>query len=186
MNIKVLWVNKNECSGYRVRYAAFFFINLNYSNVHLDFPGLILSYFPPLSRLTKHSPSLRKASRRNLRPIFSNCMQNDVTSVRHCLTSFMQKKTVYYLKVEKESHRWEQITIFDVELFPDCCFSGPVFASSWRSMSQTEKSNSHHSVSSGKSQINGHVRLTISIFLFPFVSFSWKKRKHGKLGKFFK
>ena len=47
--------------------------------------------FPPLFRPTKHSHSLRKAFLSNPRPIFLNCMQNDVTSMRHCLTSFRKK-----------------------------------------------------------------------------------------------
>ena len=37
--------------------------------------------FPPLLRQTKHSHSLRKASRSNSRPSSSNCMRNDVKSV---------------------------------------------------------------------------------------------------------
>ena len=54
--------------------------------------------FPPLFQLTKHSPSpsLQKASRNNPRPFFSNCLQNDVTLVRRCLTSFRTKTAVYY------------------------------------------------------------------------------------------
>ena len=48
-------------------------------------------------RLTKHSPSLRKASCSNPRPIFSNCMQNDITLVRHCLTSFRKKNNCILL-----------------------------------------------------------------------------------------
>ena len=35
----------------RDRYAPFIFIFSKYSNVHLRFPGLILSYFPPLKAL---------------------------------------------------------------------------------------------------------------------------------------
>ena len=69
-----------------------FFYNQKYSNVHLCFPGPILTYFPPLFQLTKHSPSLRKASRSNPYPSFSNCRRNDVTQVRRCLTSFRQKQ----------------------------------------------------------------------------------------------
>ena len=59
----------------------------------------ILSYFPPLFRLTKHSPSLQKASCSNPRPYFSNCMQNVITSVRQWLKSFPQKTVYYYLYV---------------------------------------------------------------------------------------
>ena len=56
----------------------------------------ILSYFPPLFRLTTHSPSLQKASRSNPCPTFSNCTQNDVTSVLFCLTNFRKNTIVYY------------------------------------------------------------------------------------------
>ena len=49
-----------------------------------------------LFRLTKHFPSLRKASRSNPLPIFLNCMRNDVTSVHRCLTTFRKKTIVYY------------------------------------------------------------------------------------------
>ena len=48
--------------------------------------------FPPLFRLTIHSPSLQKASRSNLHPIFSNCMQSDITQVPFCLTIFSKKQ----------------------------------------------------------------------------------------------
>ena len=51
---------------------------------------------PSLFQLTKHSPSLRKAPRNNPCSIFSNCMQNDVTSVWICLTTFRKKAIVYY------------------------------------------------------------------------------------------
>ena len=47
---------------------------------------------PVFLSLLKNS---EKVSRNNPRPIFSNCMQNDITSMRRCLTSF-HKKTVYY------------------------------------------------------------------------------------------
>ena len=80
-----------EKNKYKAKYAAFVFIYLKYSNVHLRFPGLILFYFPPLFRLTKHSYSLRKGSRINPCPYFLNCMQNDVMWVRRCLTSFRKK-----------------------------------------------------------------------------------------------
>ena len=50
----------------------------------------------PLFRLTKHSPSLQKASRSNPCPTFSNCTQNDVTSVPFCLTNFRKYTIVYY------------------------------------------------------------------------------------------
>ena len=53
--------------------------------------------FPPLFWLTKNSPSLRKASYSNPRPIFSKCIQNDVMSMRRCLTSFQKK--LYTTKV---------------------------------------------------------------------------------------
>ena len=54
-----------------------------------------LSYLPPLFQLTKHSPSLQKASHSNPRPIFSNCMQNDVTLVPFLPDDFLQKKQLY-------------------------------------------------------------------------------------------
>ena len=56
----------------------------------------IVSYFPSLFGLTKHSPSLQKASRSNPHPIFSNCTQNDVMSVHICLMTFRKKTVVYY------------------------------------------------------------------------------------------
>ena len=68
-----------------------------YSNVHLRFPGPILSFFPLLFRPTKHSPSLLKASRSKPRPLFSNCIQNDITLARHCLTSFRKKSNCILL-----------------------------------------------------------------------------------------
>ena len=45
------------------------------------------------------SPSLsaNKASRSNPGPIFSNCMQNDVTSVRRCLTRFCKENNCILL-----------------------------------------------------------------------------------------
>ena len=63
----------------------------------------VLQCSPPFSRTntfifallfqpTKHSPSLQKASRSNPHPLFSNCMWNDVMSMRHCLTSFRKKQ----------------------------------------------------------------------------------------------
>ena len=51
---------------------------------------------PSLFWQTKHSPSLRKASHNNPCSIFSNCMQNDVTSVWLCLTTFRKKAILYY------------------------------------------------------------------------------------------
>ena len=56
----------------------------------------MVSYFPPLFQLRKHSPSLQKASPSNPGPYFSNCMLNDVTSVHRCLTSFPKITIVYY------------------------------------------------------------------------------------------
>ena len=82
-----------------------------YSNVHLCFPGLILSYFPLLFWLTKHSPSLRKTSRSNPRPIFSNCMRNNVTSVHHCLTSFIKKQLYTTRSVFKYSGALQNRTL---------------------------------------------------------------------------
>ena len=53
-----------------------------------------VSYFPPLFRLTMHSPSLQKASCSNPRPTFSNCVQSDVTSVLFCLMTFCKKNNI--------------------------------------------------------------------------------------------
>ena len=44
--------------------------------------------FPPVFQPTKHSPSLRKASRSNPSPLFSNCMQNDFTSMSWCVVAW--------------------------------------------------------------------------------------------------
>ena len=63
---------------------------------HLCFPGPILSYFPLFFCKQKHSPSLRKASRSNPPPIFSNCTQNYITLVPLCLATFRRKTIVYY------------------------------------------------------------------------------------------
>ena len=52
--------------------------------------------FPHLFWLTKHSPSLRKASRWNPGPTFSNCMQSDVMSVPFSLMTFSKKIIVYH------------------------------------------------------------------------------------------
>ena len=52
----------------------------------------LLHYFSPSLSANK---ALWRASCSNPHPYFSNCMQNDVTSVHCCLTSF-RKKTVYY------------------------------------------------------------------------------------------
>ena len=71
------------------------FLQIQYSNVHLRFPGPILSYLTPLFLITKHSPSLRLASRSNPCPLFSNCMRRDVTYVSFCLTTFHKKKQLY-------------------------------------------------------------------------------------------
>ena len=73
--------------------TGFIFLHIHLSLVcyHNLFPCLI-SYFPPLFWLTKQPPPpLRKASCSNPRPIFSNCMRNDFTLVRRCLTSFRKK-----------------------------------------------------------------------------------------------
>ena len=72
------------------------FTYLNYSNVHLHFPGLTLSLLPPCFQPIAPSPSLQKASRSNPCPHFSKCIQNDVMLVHRCLTSFRQKKTIVY------------------------------------------------------------------------------------------
>ena len=61
----------------------------------LHFPGPILFIFHPLFQLTTHSPSLQKASCSNACLTFSNCIQNDVTSVLFCQTTF-RKKIVNY------------------------------------------------------------------------------------------
>ena len=67
-------------------------INSNLKNIIVwvyELTGQILSYFPPLFRLTKHSLSLRKASCNNPRPYLSNCILNDV---HRCRTSFRKKQ----------------------------------------------------------------------------------------------
>ena len=51
---------------------------------------------PPLFPLSRHSPSLQKASRSNPHPTFLNCMQSDVMSVSFCLLTFRKKTIVYY------------------------------------------------------------------------------------------
>ena len=56
--------------------------------------------FPPLFRLTKHSPTLQKASRNSPHPYLSNCMQNNITLVHCYLTSF-REKTILYQFVSK-------------------------------------------------------------------------------------
>ena len=48
--------------------------------------------FSPCFQPTANSPSLRKASRNNPLPHSSSCMENDITSVRHCWTSFRKKQ----------------------------------------------------------------------------------------------
>ena len=53
-------------------------------------------FFTPSLSANKAHPSLWKDSHRNPRPHFSNCMQNDITSVRRCLTSFRKKKPIEY------------------------------------------------------------------------------------------
>ena len=63
---------------------------------HSDNTVSIVSYFPPLFRLTRHSPSLRKAFRSNPHPIFSTCMQND---------NFTQKTQLYPTERERERER---------------------------------------------------------------------------------
>ena len=49
--------------------------------------------FPPRFQQTSDSPSLWKASLSNPHPLFSNCMQNDVKSVRR--DRFLQIKQIY-------------------------------------------------------------------------------------------
>ena len=73
-----------------------FFAETGWANVQLHPPTLRWfipsnNIFPLLFRQTKHSPSLRKASRINPRLLFSNWMPNYVMSVRRCLTSFCKK-----------------------------------------------------------------------------------------------
>ena len=46
---------------------------------------------------TTHSPSLWQASRSNPRHNFSNCMQNDVTLVSFCLTTFHKRNNCILL-----------------------------------------------------------------------------------------
>ena len=62
------------------------------------FSGLILSLCPPCFQPTNDSPLLRKASHTNQLPLFSNCMQNDVTLVQCCMTSFRKKTNCILLK----------------------------------------------------------------------------------------
>ena len=52
--------------------------------------------FPPRFQPTTDSPSLQKASFSNPCPLFSNCIQNDVTSVRRSKTGFRKKTIVYH------------------------------------------------------------------------------------------
>ena len=58
------------------------------------FSGLILSLCPPCFQPTNDSPLLRKASHTNQLPLFSNCMQNDVTLVQWPVSA--KKQSVYY------------------------------------------------------------------------------------------
>ena len=69
---------------------SFLFIQM--ASVFTAFLGPILSYFPPLFRLTTNW----KASGNNPFPTFSNCTQNDVTLVPFCLTTSSKKTIVYY------------------------------------------------------------------------------------------
>ena len=46
---------------------------------------------------TAHSSSPQKAYRSKPRPLFSNCIQNDVTTVRCCWTSFLKKSNFILL-----------------------------------------------------------------------------------------
>ena len=61
-------------------------------------------FFPPHFKQTTNSPSLRKASRSNSRPLFSNYLQNDVMSVRLCWSSFRKKTNCILLAPFKKFH----------------------------------------------------------------------------------
>ena len=50
-------------------------------------------------------------------PHFSNCMQNDVTSVRRCWTSFRKKEIVYY-------YSWDWVCFFKKFSLVRCCKAG--------------------------------------------------------------
>ena len=77
------------------------FYYYQYSNVHLRFPGPILSFLTPSLSPSKALPSLQKASTSNPRPSFFNCMKRDVTTALFCPTTFHKKKTiVYYLNLK--------------------------------------------------------------------------------------
>ena len=84
-----------------------------HSNVHLCFPGLILP-LPPPPRVSSQQPTL--SSPGNLPAVthilFSNCMQNDVKSVRRCWTSFHNKTHVCHGKVRFKANS-------EVYSFPD-------------------------------------------------------------------
>ena len=99
---------------YTVRSPAFVSIYWKYSNVYLHDWYFLFS--PSCFKQTTHSPSLRKASRSNPRPLFSNCMQNYVTSV-HCATTVSGKKNWILLQGNK---------IVDLQDFQGCYAEFPL------------------------------------------------------------
>ena len=58
------------------------------------FTCVFQDWYFPISPLSKHSPSLWKASRSTPSPYFSNCRKNDVTSVHCCLAGFRKKNCI--------------------------------------------------------------------------------------------
>ena len=96
VNTEAISINKNECS---VASCVFGFLRFHlslFSSVFTEFSRTDPFLFPPLFKLTTRSPSVWKAHRSNPRPNFLNCMQNEVTLVSFCLTTFHKKKTIEY------------------------------------------------------------------------------------------
>ena len=102
VNIEGFQVNNNKCSlntgknTYTLKYTAFVFVNSKPFNVHLRFPGLILSYLTPFLSANKTLPLTLESFPSNPHPSFSHYMRNDITSVWLCLTTFCKKTIVYY------------------------------------------------------------------------------------------
>ena len=71
-------------------------------------------FSPPRFQPTVHSPSLRKASRSNPRPHFSNCMRNDVTWVRRCWTSLKHIYTVLHTTTKPQGVRENRVNEQDL------------------------------------------------------------------------
>ena len=80
-----------------IKVSCICFMYCKYCDVHIRFPGLILAFLT-LGLPAKGPPSFpRESSRSNPCPHFSNCTQNDVTTVHFCWTSFCKKTIVYDL-----------------------------------------------------------------------------------------